>query len=1222
MKMIDLYRKPESLDCEALEPRVLFSGAPVEPAEAEAADTQAPAQDAAESTEATSAEAPAEASVSGEAAATLVNTGSATLNEETLAAIAEAAKQRWIDSGISAEQLDALNSVTYQISDLNSNALGKAEGFTITIDDNAAGQGWFIDATPDLDEEFSLTGGRLLGISSGADTGIDLLTLVMHEQGHILGLADSVSGTTNVMSGILNVAERRAAAEGQALGLTPATLSGENFALTTAAIVGNTLSIVGDAATDNLVLRINAGNFEYDLNSGGFIIIGAVAGVNTIDIDMGGGSDSVTLQAMTVNADLIVSTTSLTIAGAVDISGATTPSAEITADRLLISAALNTGATGSVTFVPLTGGNVKDFHLGSAGDAFDNAIRLSNAEIANITAGSIVIGDTNTRQVDVLGDITLVANTEFVTWSSGLVNLNRRINGAFDLEITSGGTTVARPPGLGGIGTITPLDTIVTDAGGSTRLQDDAVIITTGDQTYNDFVRVGDSTNSVGQANLTANSVNFSATTTFRVDIDGDAGVGVAGGHDQLVVNGDVDLGGATLEVDFGSFVPVVGQTYVIIDNTGPNAVTGTFDGLPEGTVSSSPFGSTAMLYSISYIGGDGNDVEITLLGEPETLITQNSITDMITVEDINGGITNDELSVYVDGTDLVIEDANETVSSNIVGAVQDGANRIRIPLALVTGGLTINTLAGDDTVNIGNIATLSGGNLIVNGGADEDRINQTGDVVMSGSRSVTYTAEAIKLSVGASITTATGGITLTGSGATSLVGNVPGVWLQGASLSSTSGNILLTGQGGDTDHYNDGVRLNRADTPLTDSSITTGGTITLNGTAGAGISSSGVHIAHATISATGGSGSTLTINGTGSDDGNNGNGVYLFGATLSTSNGAATLRGTGGSTNSYNYGVVFFSGSSVATGGSGALTIEGTGGGSIGLSPGVALINGSSATVVNGAMNIRGTGGNGTGNQNRGVALHSLVNVSASGTGTITINGTGRGSGSDNGGVLLDGATVSSTNALTISGTGSTTGTHYSEGIDAINSSSISTGTGLLTLTGTANGSGRYNRGINLNKSTVQSTSGDIAITGVGSASSTLNYNQGIFSQGSSITTGGKITLSGTGGAGTSNNHGIHLHSTTAASTGALKITGRALAGTTGTLNCGVYLTNLASLTGAGGGLSTVTGTGGGGTGKNHGILMNKDVSVSGLVTGNFVGTAGAGTGSLARAGTHPFFN
>jgi hypothetical protein len=90
-----------------------------------------------------------------------------------------------------------LGSVTFQIADLPGTLLGQTLGTTILIDRDAAGFGWFVDRTPWADEEYSglSTVAGLLAIAGGpADQRMDLLTVVMHELGHVLGYDHSDSG--------------------------------------------------------------------------------------------------------------------------------------------------------------------------------------------------------------------------------------------------------------------------------------------------------------------------------------------------------------------------------------------------------------------------------------------------------------------------------------------------------------------------------------------------------------------------------------------------------------------------------------------------------------------------------------------------------------------------------------------------------------------------------------------------------------------------------------------------------------------------------------------------------------------------------------------------------------------------------------------------------------------------------------------------------------------
>ncbi|HEX4638781.1 MAG TPA: autotransporter-associated beta strand repeat-containing protein [Chthoniobacterales bacterium] len=86
--------------------------------------------------------------------------------------------------------------------------------------------------------------------------------------------------------------------------------------------------------------------------------------------------------------------------------------------------------------------------------------------------------------------------------------------------------------------------------------------------------------------------------------------------YSQTNVFGTVSINGATLLVNLG-FTPAIGTTFIIINNDSTDSVAGTFDGLPEGstvTVNGESF-------TISYQGGDGNDVVLTaVVPEPATL--------------------------------------------------------------------------------------------------------------------------------------------------------------------------------------------------------------------------------------------------------------------------------------------------------------------------------------------------------------------------------------------------------------------------------------------------------------------------------------------------------------------------------------------------------------------------------------------------------------------------
>lgn len=84
--------------------------------------------------------------------------------------------------------------------------------------------------------------------------------------------------------------------------------------------------------------------------------------------------------------------------------------------------------------------------------------------------------------------------------------------------------------------------------------------------------------------------------------------------YDQLQIVGTIDVTGGTLNLSrWNNFTPSLGQTYTIIDNDSADAVIGTFAGLAQGATITVD-GHT---FTISYTGGTGNDIVLTVTGVP-----------------------------------------------------------------------------------------------------------------------------------------------------------------------------------------------------------------------------------------------------------------------------------------------------------------------------------------------------------------------------------------------------------------------------------------------------------------------------------------------------------------------------------------------------------------------------------------------------------------------------
>jgi hypothetical protein len=112
------------------------------------------------------------------------------LTDRELRPIIEAAIDRWVAAGLNATAPSKLRGAAVVSGDLDGADLGMAYPNLnlIWIDDNAAGHGWFVDPTPWGDAEFATPGNQ------GEQHRMDLLTVLTHELGHLLGYNHAEDG--------------------------------------------------------------------------------------------------------------------------------------------------------------------------------------------------------------------------------------------------------------------------------------------------------------------------------------------------------------------------------------------------------------------------------------------------------------------------------------------------------------------------------------------------------------------------------------------------------------------------------------------------------------------------------------------------------------------------------------------------------------------------------------------------------------------------------------------------------------------------------------------------------------------------------------------------------------------------------------------------------------------------------------------------------------------
>ena len=120
-----------------------------------------------------------------------VTLNAATNSDAQFASIVTTAEAKWVAAGYSAAKFSG---VQFNVASLGNQVLASTSGSVITIDASADGYGWY-------------TGGS----ATLAKSHMDLATVVEHELGHILGLADvpGSGNSTNIMAEYLDVGVQR-----------------------------------------------------------------------------------------------------------------------------------------------------------------------------------------------------------------------------------------------------------------------------------------------------------------------------------------------------------------------------------------------------------------------------------------------------------------------------------------------------------------------------------------------------------------------------------------------------------------------------------------------------------------------------------------------------------------------------------------------------------------------------------------------------------------------------------------------------------------------------------------------------------------------------------------------------------------------------------------------------------------------------------------------------
>jgi fibronectin-binding autotransporter adhesin len=381
------------------------------------------------------------------------------------------------------------------------------------------------------------------------------------------------------------------------------------------------------------------------------------------------------------------------------------------------------------------------FHLGTV-DLGSGALTLVDGTglvvDGTVTAGSLVISDsfglllqggsiTTTGAQSYHGPITLGAAA---TLSADTISFDQTLDtNGFDLtaSLASASTFDHVMTGAGrftkaGAGTLmlTALDsyTGATDVLAGTLLVDGSIASSTqtkvangatlgGHGTVGDVVVQSGGTLAPGDSPgvLTTGSLVMTGGAHLSVELGG----ATPGLYDQLQVHGLVFLNGATLDGALvGGFMPTLGESFTIIDNDGNDPVLNQFAGLAEGATTI--FGGVA--FSISYHGGDGNDVTLTALANhaPVNTVpaaqTVTSDTDLaiggLSVADQDAGSDSMTTTLTVTHGVLHAASGHASVAGDGTGSVTLSGSQSDINATLAS--LTYHSAAGftgPDTLNV-----------------------------------------------------------------------------------------------------------------------------------------------------------------------------------------------------------------------------------------------------------------------------------------------------------------------------------------------------------------------------------------------------------------------------------------------------------------------------------------------------------------------------------------
>ena len=311
-----------------------------------------------------------------------------TLTDAQLVETVKEAIARWEATGLTAQQLAWLHALRFEVADLPGIHLGEAHSDRIRVDNDAGGNGWFIDAPVE-------------GAASGH---IDLLTTIMHEMGHAIGLPDSYTeqDRDSLMYGFLAKGQRRLPQKGQADGAIPGSVAGTHFLggpVNIGTLPPNKSVTIKFSVTVGPITTVNPQN----ISSQGTVTADGGISVQTDDTDQPGGAANPTITLLGIAP-------TFTSANATTFTVGTMGTFNVTANGAPPPTFTTSGLPSGVTLTPA--GVLSGTPAAGTGGTYPITITATNGIAPNATQSF-------TLTVNQAPAITSANNTTFTVGSAG-----------------------------------------------------------------------------------------------------------------------------------------------------------------------------------------------------------------------------------------------------------------------------------------------------------------------------------------------------------------------------------------------------------------------------------------------------------------------------------------------------------------------------------------------------------------------------------------------------------------------------------------------------------------------------------------------------------------------------------------------------------------------------------------------------------------------------------